>query len=95
MSEICWSNGVSTEGEREGERESEAGGLRVEAEDEMPKFKIQMTNDGVRSTTRARTMDTDTGHEHEQRTRNTNSERRGIRATDQRALKRMDNRVPQ
>jgi hypothetical protein len=50
MSEICWRSGVPSEGEREGERESEAGGLRVEAEDEMPKFKIQMTNDGVRST---------------------------------------------
>jgi hypothetical protein len=28
----------------------EAGGLRLEAEDEMPKFKIQMTNDGIRKT---------------------------------------------
>gem|GEM_PF-5849518 len=49
-----------------GGREPEAGGLRVEAIDEMPKFKIQMTNDGVRATsTDTNLTDTDTKHEHE------------------------------
>jgi hypothetical protein len=45
---------------RKGEGKLEAGGLRVEAEDEMPKFKIQMTNDGGRTTS---TKYTDTEHE--------------------------------
>jgi len=62
--------------------------LRVKAEDEMPEFKTQMANDGVRNTSPS-TKYTDTFHEHGQRTRtrNTNSERRGIWATDQKALK--------
>ena len=53
---------------RKGERESEAGGLRVEAEDEMPKFKIQMTNDGGRNTspsTKYKYTDTFDEHGHE------------------------------
>ena len=44
MSEICWRTGVPIEGKPEGEREPEAGGLSVEAEGKMSKFKIQMTN---------------------------------------------------
>jgi len=53
---------------RKGERESEAGGLRVEAEDEMPKFKIQMPKNPI-TRNESRFTSTDNGHGHETRAR--------------------------